>query len=32
VLDKLLEQIGPGPDSVPENDQGEDEITWSPLA
>ncbi|GAM00684.1 MULTISPECIES: GTPase ObgE [Sphingomonas] len=32
VLDKLLEQMGPGADAVPENDQGEDEITWSPLA
>jgi GTP-binding protein len=31
VLDKLLEQMGPGADAVPENDQGEDEITWSPL-
>lgn len=31
VLDKLLEAIGPGPDAVPENDEGEDEITWSPL-
>jgi GTP-binding protein len=32
VLDKLLEQMGPGPDAVPEGDEGEDEITWSPLA
>jgi GTP-binding protein len=31
VLDKLLEAIGPGPDTVPENDEGEDEITWSPV-
>ena len=31
VLDKLLDAIGPGPDAVPENDEGEDEITWSPL-
>ncbi len=32
VLDKLLEAIGSGPDAVPENDEGEDEITWSPLS
>ncbi len=31
VLDRLLEAIGPGPDAVPENDEGEDEITWSPV-
>ncbi|RZL56742.1 MAG: GTPase ObgE [Sphingomonas sp.] len=31
VLDKLLEAIGPGPDTVPDNDEGEDEITWSPV-
>ena len=31
VLDKLLEAIGPGADAVPANDEGEDEITWSPL-
>ncbi|MGU3315672.1 GTPase ObgE [Sphingomonas sp. M6A6_1c] len=31
VLDKLLEAIGPGPDAVPDNDEGEDEITWSPV-
>ncbi len=31
VLDKLLEAIGPGPESVPDSDEGEDEITWSPV-
>jgi GTP-binding protein len=31
VLDKLLEAIGPGPDTVPDTDEGEDEITWSPV-
>ncbi len=31
VLDRLLEAIGPGPDAVPDNDEGEDEITWSPV-
>lgn len=32
VLDRLLDAIGPAPDAVPENDEGEDEISWSPLA
>ena len=31
VLDRLLEAIGPGPGEVPENDEGEDELTWSPV-
>ena len=31
VLDRLLDAIGPGPDAVPANDEGEDEITWSPV-
>jgi len=31
VLDRLLEAIGPGPETVAANDEGEDEITWSPV-
>ncbi|MEH3157767.1 MAG: GTPase ObgE [Sphingomonas taxi] len=31
VLDRLLDAIGPGPEAVPDNDEGEDEISWSPL-
>lgn len=31
VLDRLLEAIGPGPEAVPANDEGEDELTWSPV-
>jgi len=31
VLDKLLEAIDPAPDTVPDSDEGEDEITWSPV-
>lgn len=31
VLDRLLEAIGPGPEAVPDNDEGEDELTWSPV-
>jgi len=31
VLDRLLEIIGPGPEAVPDGDEGEDEISWSPL-
>jgi GTP-binding protein len=31
VLDRLLEAIGPGPETVSPTDEGEDEITWSPV-
>ena len=31
VLDTLIEKIGPAPDAVPEDDEGEDAITWSPV-
>ncbi|HVJ00209.1 MAG TPA: GTPase ObgE [Sphingomonas sp.] len=31
VLDKLVEALGPAPDAVPENDEGEDAIEWSPV-
>ncbi len=31
VLDRLLDSIGPGPEAVPDSDEGEDEISWSPL-
>ena len=31
VLDTLIEKIGPGPDALPEDDEGEDAITWSPV-
>jgi GTP-binding protein len=31
VLDTLIEKIGPTPDAVPEDDEGEDAITWSPV-
>ena len=31
VLDKLIEAIGPAPDAVPEGDEGEDAIEWSPV-
>ncbi len=31
VLDEMIEAIGPAPGAVPENDEGEDAITWSPL-
>ncbi|QDZ07941.1 GTPase ObgE [Sphingomonas panacisoli] len=31
VLDQLLEAIGPAPDAVPEDDEGEDAIEWSPV-
>ncbi|UIJ47038.1 GTPase ObgE [Sphingomonas cannabina] len=32
VLDRLIEAIGPGePSPVPEQDEGEDEVEWSPI-
>ncbi|MBN8814272.1 MAG: GTPase ObgE [Sphingomonas sp.] len=31
VLDKLLDAIGPAPGAVPEDDEGEDAIEWSPV-
>ncbi|RIA43589.1 GTP-binding protein [Hephaestia caeni] len=31
VLDKLVEALGPAPDAVPDNDEGEEAIEWSPL-
>ena len=32
VLDRLLEEIGPIKQAVPDGDQGEDAVEWSPLA
>lgn len=31
VLDKLVDAIGPAPDAVPADDEGEDAIEWSPV-
>ncbi|WP_174285971.1 GTPase ObgE [Sphingomonas bacterium] len=31
VLDTLIEAIGPAPDAVPADDEGEDAIEWSPV-
>ena len=31
VLDTLIEKIGPAPDAVPADDEGEDTIEWSPV-
>ncbi len=31
VLDKLVEALGPAPDAVPDSDEGEEAIEWSPL-
>lgn len=31
ILDTLIEAIGPAPDAVPDDDEGEDAIKWSPL-
>jgi GTPase len=31
ILDTLIEKIGPAPDAVPEDDEGEDAIEWSPV-
>ena len=31
VLDRLIEKIGPAPDAVPDGDEGEDAIEWSPV-
>ena len=31
ILDTLIEKIGPAPGAVPDNDDGEDAITWSPV-
>ena len=31
ILDTLIEKIGPAPDAVPADDEGEDPIEWSPV-
>ena len=31
ILDTLIEKIGPAPDAVPADDEGEDAIEWSPV-